>query len=67
MTLFRLQVFLESPGSPGKFTVILPPVCSKPIFDAKAKKELQIMDMSDNSAGWQGGKKVRNRLNDPET
>merc|ERR1719188_2090751 len=33
-----------------EITVILPPVCSKPIFDAKAKKELQIMDMSDNSA-----------------
>ena len=38
--------------------MILPPVCSKPIFDAKAKKELQIMEMSDNSAPAEGGKKV---------
>ena len=38
--------------------MILPPVCSKPIYDAKAKKELQIMDMSDNSAPAEGGKKV---------
>jgi len=52
------QVFLENPKNPGKFTVILPPVCSKPIYDAKAKKELQIMDMSDNSAPSEGGKKV---------
>merc|ERR1711899_662459 len=52
------QVFLENPKNPGKFTVILPPVCSKPIYDAKAKKELQIMDMSDNSAPSDGGKKV---------
>jgi len=52
------QVFLENPKTPGKFTVILPPVCSKPIYDAKAKKELQIMDMSDNSAPAEGGKKV---------
>merc|ERR1719436_678408 len=44
------QVFLENPNTPGKYTVILPPVCSKPIFDAKAKKELQIMDISDNTA-----------------
>merc|ERR1711874_194454 len=43
---------------PGKYTVILDPVCSKPIFDAKAKKELQIMDMSDNTAPADGGKKV---------
>merc|ERR1711923_341779 len=52
------QVFLESPNTPGKFTVILPPVCSRPIFDAKAKKELQIMDMSDNTAPVDGGKKI---------
>merc|ERR1711874_677146 len=52
------QVFLENPKTPGKYTVILDPVCSKPIFDAKAKKELQIMDMSDNSAPADGGKKV---------
>ena len=38
--------------------MILPPVCSKPIYDAKAKKELQIMEMSDNSAPAEGGKKV---------
>merc|ERR1712102_68777 len=52
------QVFLENPSTPGKFTVILPPVCSKPIYDAKAKKELQIMDMSDNTAPVDGGKKI---------
>merc|ERR1719195_1088750 len=52
------QVFLENPSAPGKYTVILPPVCSKPIFDAKAKKELQIMDMSDNTAPAEGGKKI---------
>merc|ERR1712165_694388 len=52
------QVFLENPKTPGKYTVILDPVCSKPIFDAKAKKELQIMDMSDNIAPADGGKKV---------
>merc|ERR1712223_2222127 len=52
------QVFLENPKTPGKYTVILDPVCSKPIFDAKAKKELQIMDMSDNTAPADGGKKV---------
>merc|ERR1711923_128743 len=52
------QVFLESPNTPGKYTVILPPVCSKPIFDAKAKKELQIMEISDNCAPVDGGKKI---------
>jgi len=52
------QVFLENPKTPGKYTVILEPVCSKPIFDAKAKKELQIMDMSDNTAPADGGKKI---------
>merc|ERR1719166_545531 len=52
------QVFLENPNAPGKYTVILPPVCSKPIFDAKAKKELQIMDISDNTAPVDGGKKI---------
>jgi len=51
-------VFLENPSTPGKYTVILPPVCSKPIFDAKAKKELQIMDISDNTAPVEGGKKI---------
>merc|ERR1712227_158170 len=52
------QVFLENPSSPGKYTVILPPVCTRPIYDAKAKKELQIMDMSDNTAPADGGKKI---------
>lgn len=52
------QVFLENPNTPGKYTVILPPVCSRPIFDAKAKKELQIMDISDNTAPVDGGKKI---------
>jgi len=52
------QAFLEDPATPGKFTRVVPPVCSKPIFDAKAKKELQIMDISDNTAPAEGGKKV---------
>ena len=52
------QAFLEDPQCPGKFTTMLPPVCSKPIFDAKAKKELQIMDISDNSSPAKGGKKI---------
>ena len=38
--------------------MILPPVCTRPIYDAKAKKELQIMDISDNSAPANGGKKI---------
>jgi Rel/ankyrin family protein len=52
------QAFLEDPATPGKFTRVVPPVCSKPIFDAKAKKELQIMDISDTSAPAEGGKKI---------
>ena len=56
--MFWHQVFLENPSSPGKYTVILPPVCTRPIYDAKAKKELQIMDISDNSAPADGGKKI---------
>merc|ERR1712227_1046887 len=52
------QVFLENPATPGKYTVIMPPICSKPIYGAKAKKELQIMDMSDNTAPADGGKKI---------
>ena len=34
------QAFLENPETPGKFTRVVPPVCSQPIFDAKARKEL---------------------------
>jgi len=55
------QAFLEDPNKskkPGRFTEILDPVCSSPIFDAKAKKELQIMEMSDSQAPAQGGKKL---------
>jgi len=52
------QVFLENPQTPGKFTTILPPVCSTSIFDAKAKKELQIMDISDVVSPAEGGKKI---------
>jgi len=52
------QAFLENPETPGKFTRVVPPVCSKPIFDAKAKKELQIMDMSRNTSPAEGGKKL---------
>jgi len=52
------QVFLENPDTPGKYTIILPPVCSTSIFDAKAKKELQIMDISDTVSPPEGGKKI---------
>jgi hypothetical protein len=52
------QVFLENPQTPGKFTVILPSVCSNSIFDAKAKKELQIMDISSTNSSAEGGKKI---------
>jgi len=52
------QAFLENPSTPGKYTVILPPVVSTNIFDAKAKKELQIMDISDISSPAEGGRKV---------
>ena len=36
----------------------LDPVCSTSIFDAKARKELQIMDISDVTAPADGGKKI---------
>jgi len=52
------QAFLENPSTPGKYTVILPPVVSTNIFDAKAKKELQIMDISDISSPAEGGRKI---------
>ena len=52
------QAFLEDPLCPGKFQSMVPPICSKPIFDAKAKKELQIMDISDTSSPAKGGKKI---------
>ena len=52
------QAFLEAPLCPGKFQYMVPPICSKPIFDAKAKKELQIMDISDTSSPAIGGKKI---------
>ena len=34
------------------------PVCSTNIFDAKARKELQIMDISDVTSPAEGGKKI---------
>ena len=52
------QAFLEDPKQPGKFQVALDPVCSTSIFDAKARKELQIMDISDVTAPADGGKKI---------
>ena len=56
--LIYVKAFLENPSTPGKYTVILPPVVSQQIFDAKAKKELQIMDISDISSPAEGGKKI---------
>merc|ERR1719410_2158548 len=52
------QAFLESPTHPGKYNVVLPPVSSNTIYDAKAKKELQMMDISDLSSPLEGGKKI---------
>ena len=52
------QAFLESPTHPGKYNVVLPPVSSNTVYDAKAKKELQIMDISDISSPLEGGKKI---------
>jgi len=52
------QAFLETPGQPGKYTTVLDPVCSVPVFDAKAKKELVIMDISETEAPVEGGKKI---------
>jgi len=52
------QAFLETPGHPGKYTTVLDPVCSVPVFDAKAKKELVIMDISETKAPVEGGKKI---------
>ena len=37
---------------------MLDPVCSVPVFDAKAKKELVIMDISETEAPVEGGKKI---------
>ena len=31
--LLIFKAFLENPKNPGKFTVILAPVCSKPIYN----------------------------------
>ena len=38
--------------------MVLEPVCSVPVYDAKAKKELAIMDMSDNTSPVEGGRKI---------
>lgn len=59
MALFiYFQAFLEDPKNPGKFTVPLDPICSSNIFDAKARKELQVMDISDIMSPAEGGKKI---------
>lgn len=51
------QVFYEK-DVPGKYTGVMDPVCSEPIYDAKAKRELQIMDISDTTSPAVGGKKI---------
>merc|ERR1712165_23740 len=51
------QVFLEG-KTPGKYTEILDPVVSRPVYDAKAKRELQILDISDTESPVEGGKKI---------
>ena len=57
-TISCIQAFLEHPSQPGKYSVVLEPVCSVPVYDAKAKKELAIMDMSDNTSPVEGGRKI---------
>merc|ERR1712183_158434 len=52
------QAFLESPTHPGKYNVVLPPVSSNTIFDAKAKKELQMIVISAVSSPVERGKKI---------
>jgi len=42
----------------GKCTKPMKPVCSEVIYDAKAKKELQIIDISDNKCSVNGDKKI---------
>jgi len=37
------QVFYEK-DVPGKFTGVMDPVCSEPIFDAKAKRECWVQN-----------------------
>ena len=35
LIIYIFQAFLENPSSPGKYKVVLDPVVSHPIFDAK--------------------------------
>ena len=51
-------MFLEDRARPGKYSVILPPVTSQPVFDSKAKKELQILDISADMVPVTGGRKM---------
>ena len=56
------QVFLRS----GALVTPLPPVCSEPIVDAKAWKELQIVKLSETTSMPEGGKEMLilcNRIN----
>ena len=56
--LLSLQVFIETPGSGGRCTHQLTPVCSRTIFSARVKSHPQIIDLSDNTSLVTGGKKV---------
>ena len=60
-TILHFQGFLEDknpgPNARSKYS-LLTPVYSVPIFDAKAKKELQMMDISSTSSPAAGGKKI---------
>ena len=53
-----LQVFIEKPGSDGRCTDQLAPVCSRTIFSTRVMSQLQILEMSDNTSTVTGGKKV---------
>eukprot|EP00088_Acartia_fossae_P020936 TRINITY_DN2243_c0_g1_i1.p1 TRINITY_DN2243_c0_g1~~TRINITY_DN2243_c0_g1_i1.p1 ORF type:complete len:762 (-),score=208.78 TRINITY_DN2243_c0_g1_i1:285-2570(-) len=46
------------PNGDGKCTKPMRPVCSDIIYDAKAKKELQICDISDTASSVMGDKKI---------
>lgn len=50
------QVFII--GQKGTFTKKLEPVLSTPVYDAKAKKDLQIIEISDDNSSVNGGRKI---------
>jgi len=51
------QVFLPNKQT-GTCTQAIEPVVSQPIYDAKTKRDLEIVDISDNTSPAEGGKKI---------